>query len=181
MRLSNRKIIIEDINAKSTNSQWRKNLTIELKFSEKLKLLFTNKAYVYLLIAAFFRFAGGYSLGYWATSFFQAAYPDKQSLYSEVYFIILLTGGIPSEMIGGWICDKFEPRVNGIKGIVSASGAALGSIFIILTFYIKTTFAWAMVFYYFEYLTAEVFFGPAYAQINKLVASQMQGLGVAIF
>lgn len=84
-------------------------------------------------------------------------------------------------MIGGWICDKYEPKVPGIKGIVSAAGAALASIFIVLTFYLKTTFAWAMVFYYFEYLTAEVFFGPAYAQINKLIASQMQGLGVAVF
>jgi len=38
-----------------------------------------------------------------------------------------------------------------------------------------------MVAYYFEYLTAEVFFGPSYAQINKIVSGQIQGLAVAIF
>jgi hypothetical protein len=42
----------------------------------KFKLLFTNKAFVWLLVAAFFRFAGGYSLGYWAFSYFQGVYPD---------------------------------------------------------------------------------------------------------
>ena len=35
--------------------------------------------------------------------------------------------------------------------------------------------------YYFEYLFAEVFFGPTYAQMNKIVQSQAQGLAVAIF
>lgn len=34
---------------------------------------------------------------------------------------------------------------------------------------------------YFEYLFAEVFFGPSYAQINKLISSQMQGFAVAMF
>jgi MFS family permease len=84
-------------------------------------------------------------------------------------------------MIGGWICDKYEPKYPGIKGYVSAGGAFMGAIFIILTFYIKTSFALSMVFYYFEYLFAEVFFGPSYAQINKLISSQMQGLAVAVF
>ena len=35
-----------------------------------------NKAYVYLLLAAFFRFAGGYSLGFWAKQYFSGVYPE---------------------------------------------------------------------------------------------------------
>lgn len=85
--------------------------------------------------------------------------------------MILLFGGIPSEMMGGYICDKYEPRDAGIKGKLSAFGALFGAIFTILTFYIKTNFFVQMVAYYFEYLFAEVFFGPSYAQINKLISS----------
>lgn len=66
-------------------------------------------------------------------------------------------------MIGGWICDKYEPKYPRIKGIVSALGAFIASFFVVLTFSLQISFAWAMVFYYFEYLFAEVFFGPSYA------------------
>lgn len=34
---------------------------------------------------------------------------------------------------------------------------------------------------YFEFLFAEVFFGPSYAQINMIIQPQIQGLAVAIF
>lgn len=72
-------------------------------------------------------------------------------------------GGIPSEMIGGYIADKYEPKIPGIKGYLSAAGAFLGAICIVFTFMIKLGFWWQMFFYYFEYLFAEVFFGPSYA------------------
>lgn len=64
---------------------------------------------------------------------------------------------------------------------MSAIGAFLGAIFIVLTFAIKTNFYLQMTTFYFEFLFAEVFFGPSYAQINKLISSQMQGLAVALF
>jgi sugar phosphate permease len=39
-------------------------------------MLFTNKAYMLLLCAALFRFAGGYSLGFWAKQYFSGVYGD---------------------------------------------------------------------------------------------------------
>ena len=72
-------------------------------------------------------------------------------------------------MIGGYIGDKYEPRFPKVKGYISAGGAAIGSIFIVLTFLVESSFWVQIVTYYFEYLFAEVFFGPSYAQINKVV------------
>ena len=95
--------------------------------------------------------------------------------------MILLFGAIPSELIGGYVCDKYESNDAGIKGKLSAAGAFVGAIFAILTFSYKSNFFLSMVYYYFVYLFAEVFFGPAYAQINKLISSQMQGFAVALF
>jgi len=134
-------------------------------------LLLKNKAYIYLLLAAFFRFMGGYSLGYWAKTFFSGVYPDQGNEFSIAYFLILIFGGVPSELIGGYICDKYERTYPKVKGHLSALGAALGSIFIVLTFMVKTSFWMSIVFYYFAYLTAEVFFGPSFAQINILIQS----------
>lgn len=109
---------------------------------QKLSLLFKNKAYVYLLMAAFFRFMGGYSLGYWAKSYFSAAYPDYTNQFSIAYFLILIFGAIPSEFIGGYVGDRWEPSYPRIKGHISAAGAGVASIFIVFTFIIPSSFWW---------------------------------------
>ena len=70
---------------------------------------------------------------------------------------------MPSELLGGYICDKYEADIPQIKGWLSALGAFLAAICIVFTFFIKTGFWWQMLAYYFEYLFAEVFFGPSYA------------------
>lgn len=57
-------------------NNWKSKFNRDLGPIEKLNLLVSNKAYVYLLLAAFFRFAGGYSLGYWAKSYFANVYPE---------------------------------------------------------------------------------------------------------
>ena len=120
--------------------KWKSQFIIELSFCDKLKIILSNKAFFWLLCASFFRFAGGYSLGFWAKSYFSGVYPDHENDYALAYFAILVFGGMPSELLGGYICDKYEPAVPGIKGYVSAAGAFLGAICIVFTFLIKTNF-----------------------------------------
>lgn len=122
-----------------------------------------NKTYFYLLLAAFFRFMGGYALGVWGKNYFSIAYPDNENDYAIAYFLILIFGSVPSELIGGYIADKYEPTFPRIKGYLSAGGAAIGSIFIVFTFIVEMGFWPQIIAYYFEYLFAEVFFGPSYA------------------
>ena len=81
-----------------------------------MNILFINKAYFYLLCAAFFRFMGGYSIGYWAKKYFSSNYPDYSSQFAYAFFFILVFGAIPSEMIGGYIGDKYEHNNLRIKG-----------------------------------------------------------------
>jgi len=57
-------ILITERTMKS--QKWKTNFFVELTPLEKVGLLVTNKAYMLLLCAALFRFAGGYSLGFWA-------------------------------------------------------------------------------------------------------------------
>lgn len=122
-----------------------------------------------LLAATFFRFAGGYMLGFWARKYFSEMYPDSVNKFALSYFLILTFGSVPSELIGGFLTDRYEESYPRIKGHLSAGGALIASIFVYLTFIIQTTFTIQMVFYYFVYLFGEVFFGPSYAQINMLV------------
>lgn len=60
----------------SSPNRWKSEFIIKLTLTDKMRLITKNKAFMYLLCAAFFRFAGGYSLGYWAKSYFSNVYPD---------------------------------------------------------------------------------------------------------
>ena len=75
----------------------------------------------------------------------------------------MVFGGIPSELIGGYLTDTYEAKYPRNKGYLSTGGAALASICIVFVFILKGGFWTKIVFYYFEYLFAEVFFGPSYA------------------
>jgi hypothetical protein len=83
---------------------------------------------------------GGYTIGVWGKNYFSNAYPDYENEFAITYFLILIFGSVPSELIGGYIGDKYEPKIPGIKGYLSAGGAAIGSIFIVFTFLIETGF-----------------------------------------
>jgi MFS family permease len=91
-------------------------------------------------MAGFLRFMGGYSLGFWSKNYFQKVYPDYQIEYVFAYNVILFGGGVPSELIGGYLSDKYEPKIPGFKGILSATGAFLGAICIVFTFMIPSNF-----------------------------------------
>jgi len=166
-------LIIEADVGDGRQTRWKSEFVRELTPAQKFSSLLSNKAFIYLLMAAFFRFAGGYSLGFWAKAYFSGVYPEHDHDFTIAYFLILLFGSVPSELIGGYICDKYEPQYPSVKGNVSAAGAFLGSICIIFTFLVRTSFWTQMAVYYFEYLFAEVFFGPSYAQINKIIQSQI--------
>ena len=92
---------------KLTN-RWKSSFKIDLKFHHKVEILFGNRAYVFLLIASFFIFSGGYALGIWSKSYFSKVYPEYSEQFSISYFLILLFGAVPSELIGGYIGDNFE-------------------------------------------------------------------------
>jgi hypothetical protein len=63
---------------------------------------------MFLLAATFFRFAGGYMLGFWARKYFSETYPDNVTQFAYSYFLILAFGSVPSELIGGFLTDKYE-------------------------------------------------------------------------
>ena len=169
MTNSRTRVDLSPIAGKRPESEWRANFILKLTLSMKLKLLATNSAYRYLLLAAFFRMAGGYSIAFWSKKYFTLVFPDYQNEFAIAYFLILIFGSIPSELMGGYITDKYEIKYPWIKGVLSATGAGIGMIFIVFSILIVTNFWIQIVCFYFEFLFAEVFFGPTLAQINMIV------------
>jgi len=144
-------------------------------------MLFSNMCFLYLTIASFFRFFGGYSLGFLSATFFIHRYPENDTDYAYMASVIVIGGGLPSSFLGGYIADKFEDRYPSIKGIIAGFGALAACPFIVITYIIQPPFWWAILSYYIAYFLAEMWYGPAHAQINNLFPSQFQGFACAVF
>jgi hypothetical protein len=102
----------------------------------KTKLLFVNKCYVLLVAASAFRFFGGYALGFGGATFWIHRYPDHVDQYAYMNTIIVVGGGLPASMLGGYLSDKLEKRYGNIKGLVCGLGALAATPFIVFTYII---------------------------------------------
>ena len=89
---------------------------------------------MYLMVASFFRFWGGYSLGFLWGPFFESRYPDYTTQYGIMGFIIPTCAGLPASIVGGYISDKFEKKYTNIKGIIAGGGALAATPFIVIAY-----------------------------------------------
>lgn len=75
---------------------------------DKLKKILGNRAFLYLLVAEYFRFIAGYSLAFSASSYFDNQFPDYVNQFSVIYASIIIFGGLPASLYGGYLSDKYE-------------------------------------------------------------------------
>lgn len=141
-----------------------------------------NKAFVYFIIASTLRFFGGFSLGFWSAPFFQAKWPEEKKNYFPIAnAFVVVFGGLTSSYLGGWITDKYEDKYPLIKGQISGFGALASTIFIVITYTLQFNFWVSMASLLCAYLTAEMWYGPAHAAVNRIFPSEYQGIAIAIF
>lgn len=137
----------------------------------------SDKCFVLLLLAATFRYFGGFSLGFWSATFFKNNYPNFTNEFSVLNAVVVIFAGLPSAYIGGYLSDKLEGKNPRIKGYVSGLGALSATPFIFITFVLRLNFYIGMASYFVAYFLAEAWYGPAHAQINKIFPSEFQGIG----
>jgi len=94
---------------------------------------------------------------------------------------IIIGGGLPASMIGGYLSDKFEDRFGSMKGLIAGVGALAATPFIFIAYVVQPSFWGSIVCYYFAYFIGEMWYGPSHAQINNMFPSEFQGFAVALF
>ena len=156
----------------------------DMRFCSRIKVLLTNECFLYLIAAGFFRFFGGYSLGFLSGGFYEAKFPEYSngsSTYAIMNAVVVIGGGLPASMLGGYLSDKLEPRFGSVKGLIAGLGALTAVPFIVIAYSISDNF-WVSIFsYYIAYFLAEMWYGPSHAQINNMFPSEYQGFAVATF
>ena len=93
-----------------------------------------NKCFVYLVIASFFRFFGGYTLGFLSATFFIHRYPQNTLDYAYMSSVVVIGGGLPASFVGGYLSDTFEHKYPQIKGVIAGVGALAACPLIFITF-----------------------------------------------
>jgi len=153
----------------------------DMSFCGRLKVLMSNSCFVYLTLAGALRFFGGYSLGFLSGGFFEERYPDNKDQFAYMNTVVVVGGGVPASFLGGYIGDRLEKKIGSIKGLISGVGALCAVPFIIIAYGVQPGFWGSIISYYFAYLIAEMWYGPAHAQINNMFPSEYQGFAVAFF
>jgi len=82
------------------------------------------------------RFFGGYALGFGGATFWEHRYADHQTQYAYMNTVIVVGGGLPASMLGGYLSDKLEKRYGNIKALVCGLGALAATPFIVFTYII---------------------------------------------
>lgn len=150
-------------------------------FWGRIRILCNNSCFLYLVAAGFCRFFGGYSLGFLSGPFFEKRYPDYTNQFSIMNAVVVIGGGLPASMLGGWMSDKYEDKIGSMKGLIAGVGALVSAPFIVIAYGFQFGFWTSILSYYVAYFTAEMWYGPSHAQINNMFPSEYQGFAVAVF
>ena len=98
-----------------------------------------------------------------------------------MHAFVVVGGGIPASILGGYVSDKMEEKYPSIKGLIAGVGALVAVPFILVAYGFQPGFYYSISFYFVGYFTAEMWYGPSHAQINNMFPSEYQGLAIAIF
>ena len=132
-------------------------------FWGRICILAKNSCFLYLLAAGFCRFFGGYSLGFLSGPFFEKRFPDHKDQFAYMNAFVVIGGGLPASMLGGWMSDKFEHKFGSMKGLIAGVGALVAAPFIFVSYTIQPGFWGSICSYYVAYFTAEMWYGPSHA------------------
>ena len=115
------------------------------------------------MLGGMFRFWQGYTISYYAISFFAPYLEPVQ--YGVWNAICVACGGFSSNMIGGYISDKFEKQNYRTKSWV-ASIMSINAVFIsLILFLLPGSFSFSIAMLFMDYLLCEGWLSPVYAMI----------------
>lgn len=132
-------------------------------FWGRVKILLNNSCFLYLIMAGALRFFGGYSLGFLSGGFFEARYPDYTNQFAYMNAVVVVGGGLPASMLGGWLSDRFEEKYGSVKGLIAGLGALAAVPFILIAYGLQPGFWGSILSYYVAYFVAEMWYGPSHA------------------
>ena len=105
----------------------------------------------------------------------------NKNLFSILYALSVLIGGFSSQLIAGYISDKYEKSNFRTKAHVCTGMSILGAACGALTFLLDFSFAFSMSFLFLMFLTGEGWMPPALAMIQTTIDVRYKAVSMAVF
>lgn len=115
-----------------------------VKYLGGFKAMFTNKICLYVVLGACFRYWQGYTIAYFALTFF-ADY-EMPNMYGICNGISIMVGGFSSQLIAAQISDRYESKMIKVKPYVCIVMSLLGVVTSSLCFFFSFNFYFSMAF-----------------------------------
>ena len=141
--------------------------------------MFTNKVCLFVVLGAMCRFWQGYTISYYAYSYFTEFHHDDQ--FSILNAMSVLVGGFGSNLIAGQISDRFEAKNNRIKPYLMVLMSGCGVITASLCFLFQFSFYFSMTMLFLLYLLAEGWMSPAVSMIQVSIDVRYKGVAMGVF
>lgn len=140
-----------------------------------------------LYSATVLRFIAGFSIAIWKAPFIFGKFPEASSAFAGSNAAVIAVGGLTSSLLGGYISDKLSEsgsisflNLPKSRSWVPAIGSLLAAP-LWAGFVLADVPEAAAIFLFFEYLTAECWFGPTLASLYKVVPKNRRGVAQGIF
>jgi MFS family permease len=145
----------------------RKKMTVKQlcqQYAKGFKIMFQDRCCMWLLVGSSCRFWQRYVLQMFSLSYFNIY--DKEAMFSIVNAFVVIVGGLCSNMLSGYICDRFEADNLRTKAYVSSAMSAVATVLFVIIFIMPVNFWLSMVLLFLEYLFAEGWQPPVVTMIQ---------------
>lgn len=134
------------------------------RYAEGFLALIKCRGTLWILIGGCCRYWQGYTLSYFAVAYFNGTF-DKAKIFGTTNAIAVLVGGFTSNIIGGYISDKYDNVNYRTKSYVGLWMSLLGAPFSAVCFLTSFSFSFSMAMLFLVYLVCEGWMAPNMSMI----------------
>jgi MFS family permease len=110
-----------------------------------------------------------YAIDFYMPTYFMQTYPKFTNEFSVLMSIIVVSCGVMSSLIGGYLADKYSQKSHSAYSNICVAGSLLAFPFFTLAVLQRGNFWLAMVCIAMKYLLGECFWAPNIAMIQNSV------------
>ena len=152
---------------------------LSLSITETLKILWGNKIYRYTAVAHIMAIFFTYASSTWMPALFMRQYGMDHGAVSGVVGAVLLFGGVPGMLLGGYWADRLGKRSGRWRAYMPAIGVFL-SIPAHLIGFTASSVTVATVFFVIGAFFIQLQHGPGFAIVQSTVSPKMRAVASAV-
>ena len=150
------------------------------RYGEGFLALIRCRGTLWILIGGCCRFWQGYTLSYFSIKYFNGTFDDPK-LFGTINAIAVLVGGFTSNIVGGYISDKYDNVNYRTKSYVGMWMSLLGAPVSAVCFLTSFSFWFSMTMLFLVYIVCEGWMAPNMSMIQTMIETKYKAVSIGVF